>query len=779
MGAAETKAGNAKYIKQPIRKALKKMAYVSQIAKCVTLIPSPEEFTTQVIGEVITMMGKIRNLTDRINTIVESYSTFPMDYLTDATNNVMGALSSVAAGVGNATQSMVDTLHGVAEDVDFLATNSVGILTDLVAESNTATHYLGNTTNATHEGLSNMSNAIDGVMGKVDNANNKVNEKLKDAIDKIAEAMNKVTDTLNSAFGDFMLDSITLGASVESLDQAATDFNNGTAAGALISSTSDTISNIAKSFDIGKIAKGCVGMATNLGLVAAGIDQLPQLNMERVLAFGRAKMDELSEKTLMATKEFKESEEYKRMVDEAEGDKKKIREKLREKRKLSAQERRISMEKVSPEERIAKRSVAKDVRKAKMQAKKAKVAQKLKETLIIEINRFKDDIKQFGTNINDDWMTMQNQYNTAVMEIKKFFTGDPNEAPGSKYIDDCCDAIETDCDSIKETLKNLTTTITVTVAQIPAPTSVGQCFDFPLYKVLRWFECLKVILNEIMKVINYGIDIIRQVNNLVKIILNGINSLKEIKEKIMEILNVKWLLDFIDTIIELFSGKCLEGKELMENSISPILFNETEQYEGMMNSLETELSEMQNEDDEDETKKMEERIDALEEMGESIYAYKSPLLNDEGTDFKGWIFYYANIDNRYRNNQKLKKKFSRLIMKRAAKTGNRKKGGKNMLLRKEVFKLHQGMTINGVYTQKPKAFDAFYWYTKWTTDPNDDTIERTYDELDNNTDVVSPVITTENGTLVELEDGRRVFVNDFGVKSGDYILVEGQRYRVK
>lgn len=771
MGAAETKAGNAKYIKQPIRKALKNMAYMSQIAKCVTLIPSPEEFTTQVIGEVITMMGKIRNLTNRINTIVESYSTLPMDYLTVATNNVMDTLSGVAVGVGNATQGMVNTLHGVTEDIDFLATNSVGILTDIVAESNTATHYLGDVTNSIHEGLANMSDTIDGVMGKVNNTNIKINEKLNDVINKIAEAMNKVSDTLNSAFGDFMLNSATIGP--------YGDFNNGTAAGALISATSDTISNIAKSFDIGKIAKGCIGMATNLGLVAAGIDQLPQLNMERVLAFGRAKMDVLSEKTIMATKEFKESEEYKRMVEEAEGDKKKIREKLREKRKLSAQERRISIERVSPEERIAKRSVAKDVRKAKIQAKKAKVTQKLKETIIVEINRFKYDIKRFGTNINDDWMTMQNQYNTAVMEIKKFFTGDPNEAHGSKYIDDCCDAIETDCDSIKETLKNLTTTITVTVAQIPAPTSVGQCFDFPLYKVLRWFECLKVILNEIMKVINYGIDIIRQVDNLVKIILNGINSLKEIKEKIIEILNVKWILDFIDTIIELFSGKCIEGKELMENSISPIMFNETEQYEGMMNSLETELSKIQNEDDENEAKKLEEKIDELEELGESIYAYKSPLLNDDGTDFKGWIFYYANIDNRYRNNQKLKRKFSRLIMKRAAKTGNRKKGGKNMLMRKEVFKLHQGMTINGQYTQKPKAFDAFYWYTKWTTDPNDDTIERTYDELDNNTDVVSPVMTTENGTLVELEDGRRVFVNDFGVKSGDYILVEGQRYRVK
>ena len=48
-----------------------------------------------------------------------------------------------------------------------------------------------------------------------------------------------------------------------------------------------------------------------------------------------------------------------------------------------------------------------------------------------------------------------------------------------------------------------------------------------------------------------------------------------------------------------------------------------------------------------------------------------------------------------------------------------------------------------------------------------------------NGDVVSPVMTTENGTLVELEDGRRVFVNGFGIKSGDYVLVEGKRYRVR
>ena len=89
------------------------------------------------------------------------------------------------------------------------------------------------------------------------------------------------------------------------------------------------------------------------------------------------------------------------------------------------------------------------------------------------------------------------------------------------------------------------------------------------------------------------------------------------------------------------------------------------------------------------------------------------------------------------------------------------------------------MKVNGETTYRPKAYDAFYWYTKWTTDPNDDNLDRTEDEINNNEDVISPVMTTENGTLVELEDGRRVFVNDFGIKSGDYVLVEGQRYRVK
>ena len=155
-------------------------------------------------------------------------------------------------------------------------------------------------------------------------------------------------------------------------------------------------------------------------------------------------------------------------------------------------------------------------------------------------------------------------------------------------------------------------------------------------------------------------------------------------------------------------------------------------------------------------------------------------MTDDGTDFKGWIFYHENIDNRYKSSQFLKQFFSRLIMKRAAKTGNRKRGGVNMLKDRNVFKVYKKYDINSKFANvnyMPKAFDAFYWYTKFTTDPNDDGLDTQYDG--NNGDIISPVMTTENGTLVELEDGRRVFVNDFGIRSGDYVLVEGKRYRVR
>ena len=48
-----------------------------------------------------------------------------------------------------------------------------------------------------------------------------------------------------------------------------------------------------------------------------------------------------------------------------------------------------------------------------------------------------------------------------------------------------------------------------------------------------------------------------------------------------------------------------------------------------------------------------------------------------------------------------------------------------------------------------------------------------------NENVVAPIQTTQNGSLVELSNGQRVFVEGKIVKSGDYVNVNGTKYRVK
>ena len=108
-------------------------------------------------------------------------------------------------------------------------------------------------------------------------------------------------------------------------------------------------------------------------------------------------------------------------------------------------------------------------------------------------------------------------------------------------------------------------------------------------------------------------------------------------------------------------------------------------------------------------------------------------------------------------------------------------------LLKKIVKINK----NGKYIKNSvTGFNAYYWYTKWTTDPSDceadfsngytyENGELVFNKNSVNTNVVNPIQTTQNGSLVELADGRRVFVEGKIVKSGDYVNVNGTKYRVK
>jgi len=944
MGLVDSMSGQYKYIKAPLRKALKNVAYVYKIADAVYLIPTPEDFAMRIIDRVTIMVANVSNMGMRLNMIMDSYLQLPMKYIMDATTNITNTLSAATSFIdskgheitglaGERGEQFLKTVSDNAERVEILS----GYLESGIDSLNLPNSIGGQLKNKTTDTSGKTNEFIDSTIGNARDFTGRAQKKLESVINEIVEKMNKVNETLSEAFGYILAPqpSETINRASDKLNNLSDKYNDGTVAGNLVSSTIDSANALIQNFDIVKISKGLIAISTGLGLATVAMDKLPKLNMEEVLSFGRAKMKLLTDKgsemiskiggitsdvvsqaktvgssvmsnasslistgssvisnassmvasgmtiynntmqlyndgtnivtglidngnvfisnskstigninsidslenngnvlissgstlvqQLMSsgnnlqnsatgiinnaktaygdikssfkstkelinevrnkTREFEPSKRYKEIEEEAEEDKKKSRDELRKMRRQSPQEKRKSMSSVPPEVRAARRSVAKDVRKEKLAAKKAKASEKMKEILKMEMNRFKDDIRNFANDIKSEWDFMQQQYINAAKEIKNFFTGNVDDAPGSKYIDDCCNKIEWDIDTIKDTLKNLTVTVSMAVAQIPAPTSVGSCFDNPLYKILRWFEGFKTVLNEIIRVIKCGVDIVVQIKNIAFFIKGIKDTIKDVINKIMDILKIKWILDLIDNFVDLFSTKCKEGKELIENTISPIYYKDTEEYEQRMNALEQEIDGFNGKDDDDDGKRMNLAMDALVESGERIVAYQSPILNEDGSDFAGWIFYYTNINSHYES--ELKKKMSQKRIIRASETGHRRNGGVNMMKKKRVPRMKD--TIKGSY--KPKAYDAFYWYTKWTTDPNENLLDKTPPELDsegnyiydntNNDNVVSPVMTTENGTLVELEDGRRVFVNDFGVKSGDYILVEGKRYRVR
>ena len=182
-------------------------------------------------------------------------------------------------------------------------------------------------------------------------------------------------------------------------------------------------------------------------------------------------------------------------------------------------------------------------------------------------------------------------------------------------------------------------------------------------------------------------------------------------------------------------------------------------------------------------------IDELENQGELIVAYKSPIIQeaaageesnvsnliDGGTvendiKFIGWHFFHPDLnhtDNKYYSSKFMKKIKSKII-KKASKTGHKKKGGVARLKIKNV----------GRGSKKDKAYVAFYWYTYYTEDIERDCFERMTEDK---TIIVDSVMRTENGSIVEVEiDGqtRKVFVADANVRKGDYVTVDGVKYRV-
>ena len=745
-----------------------------------------EEFEKRIDNEV----GDINDTADYIRDWTETATT-------KSTGSIDEFFNDIGGGIDKATEWIDDT-KGKA---DGLVDDTVGALTE-----------------------------------KVEKAKKEVEEK----IEKVREVFNKFTKDFDDAFGFLK------GVEGASFNVSNTAKESDSAVSNAIGDVADDITNFIKNFSIGKVVTALGGLVVGAGAATLAMDLLPTIDVDRMLkdiiggvdTYREDKMTELyynkyyeSEPDLVEVPDVpwrlsKDDLEkynpdgYKKYLEDfgEENDKNRNEIVLKLQNAKTAKERN-AIYKENREKMKENKSALKAMRKVRRDAIKAKQLEKYKEFLKIEIDYLKRECLNLKTNIKNEWDSMMAQYKDACNQISKFFTAEGYG--GNATIDRCCDRINDDAEQIVELCKSITIELTNTVAMVPTPYAIGTCVDMPVHKILAFFKDLKIIITFLKNLIRLGIDIISQLTILIKLICNGLQSLKEIMDTLKKLIGIDVILDMIDFLLALFGPKLIEAKILLENCISPIYYNETEDYEKKVEAVEA-LFEDEAEggsaavfkysDDPYARKKhqktfggklkddeeVEDYLEELEAKGErEIVAYRSPILNDAGDDFAGWIFYHPHANDNMKGSWwAIKKRIRDKLIKKASKknkmVGSSVRGGVAQLRGNQRFGYtnKKGQYVNN----SVNGFDAYYWYTKWTNDPTDcdpdfSNTEYVYDENGNlipnegfKQSVVSPIQTTSNGSLVEIVDGdstMRVFVEGKVVKSGDFINVNGKKYRVK
>ena len=690
-----------------------------------------------------------------------------------------------------------------------------------------------------------LKDAIDWIDGVKDSANGFVDDTVGELIKKVENAKKKVEEAINrvkSIFDKFLKDfNDSFGSIVGAEDALINVTDTAKEMGSnkdssmspvfnAIGGLSEDVTKFIKNFNIAKIITGLGGLFVGAGAATLALDLLPNVDIDKMLKDIIGGVNRDNEKRKDKMKELERSKysdvgvelskvpdfPWQMSKDDLEKYNAKGYNEFLKKYSYLNDEKRVNfiqnlkplpgnppinaaIESVKKNLESESKSALKELRKVRRAAIKARQIEKYKGFLNTELEYLKNEFDDVKNNIERDWNTMMKQYTTALSEVNKFFTKDGYG--GNDKIDKCCNRINEDAEKILELCSSITVELTSTVSNVAVPYSIGTCVDMPVHKVLEFFKDVKYILTFLKDLIKLGLDIISQISILVGIIVSGLKSIKDIMNKLRKLIGVDAILQMIEFIVSLFRQKMVDAKILLENSISPIYYNETEDYEQKAEAIEAlldddmdggEVEVFKYSDDVNAKKKhkkefggklstdddIEDVLEEFEAKGErEVVAYRSPILNAAGDDFAGWIYYHAYAyDNMKKSWSSGKKRRRNKLIKKASKKnkmrGKKLVGGVAQLKRNKSFGKYDG----GKYIKNSvTGYDAYYWYTKWTNDPTD----CTPDMENKGVDIVVPVQTTSNGSLVELSDGRRVFVEGKIVQSGDYVKVDGVKYRVK
>lgn len=542
---------------------------------------------------------------------------------------------------------------------------------------------------------------------------------------------------------------------------------------------------------------------------------------------------------------------------------------------------RTAKEELAQAEASGNKSAIMEARVKLEQAKNAKKTTKLNQNIKAELQHMKKEAEIRCKKLKVQWEEMMSQYEKAIKEITDFFSG---KGDGDKFINDCCEKINQDCTDIKDLCKSLVVHLSSASAKVGQPSDIGLVVPNPGYKLTDLWTDIKTIFKFIKDLIEKVIDILNNVNKLARIMLNGLNNLAEIFKQLMELLGLQWFMDLVQSIIDLFEEKLTESKALLENTLSPVYYKDTDEYEEILERLEKLLTgdeknygtatydkesgisyvSITNRGNDNNYKyftdsnhyfnvketrdyytddsfnvtigfgdkeifslkktgqiklDIEKCLSELEKMEDDIVAYRSPILEVivkdakldniiDGTDsfggdleLKGWHYFHPNLNHTELEGVPLFKdiylRIKSKIIKKAAATGNKKRGGINMLHNKKisgsaVFTIKSDIHSKGGKTYSSTSADekgnktnefynVFFWYDYMTNDLEDDTFDL---HAQQDKVVIGGSVKAKNGVMVQLADGRMAFVpntNIYGatIRSGDYVKIGDEKFRVR
>lgn len=610
------------------RKGIKTMAKVAWTAHAVSQIPQPRDFALMITSDIIAFAGRVQELSDRMNSLLETYTDIPIDFIAGQMNSILDSAVLAIDKASNYSRGSIAINTGLASDigglikahVDLYAEtsdlviqtsrniqNSIDIITDKDGLDSSLNNSVAHIRRTDMDGLYDATDALNDTNVYVSNKARGTGSTIKRAAAKKAEEMRKfqakVNDLLNmlreqvkafsksidDAFGVTTIKSTATNSSTINL----TRFDNNTGNyiedmnGTLIKETAKTTYGILDNFSIGKFVTGCAGITATATLMETGIMNLPPINVEMMLNEINGKQRDTNIDSQVDDLVQYDDTNYKDYRDSFEDILKKQRNEIRlnlankgRKTSIMNEQKDLSSNLTDKE----RESAIKNIRSQRRKARRGKIANNVKNILLEELRRFVADMKAFSKSVRTRWENMMKTYSDTVKQVKGFFT---EGGHGDKIIEDICIEINDNFDDI---VRLCTQELPVQIANVSVdavmPRAFGWCCTNFAQHVVQFFAECKVIIKFIMDLLRYVTNIVKCIKKLVNIIFSGINNILEIMRQLKELVNFKWIINLLYKIRSLFAESVENAVYTLSQTLQPVYYKDTDEYKEKMDIIE-------------------------------------------------------------------------------------------------------------------------------------------------------------------------------------------------